>query len=1307
MVAVDVANIHTLYVIAMLITSTLTGLIITVPPASAGTSGHISSNTAWTGTIYIEGDVIIDMGVILTINPGTHVKFNGYYSLFVEGTLLSEGTGANMITFTSNDTTPLPGDWKQIRVNATGHMEMSYSNLSYMGWGIYLWDSPGNNMSHCEFNSNNRCAYIIQPYNNVTNCSFFNGNQGIFIEGNNILIRDNNFTSISKAIDVTISTNCYIINNTFWNNRESIVIYGEKVKQRYNLTIPTSNLVQNKPVYYFFDLKDQTLDGIDGGHITLAACSNVTLSNSTILVNHGDPISLLYSENCTVQDCNASNHEIFGYSVDYSDYNQYFDCSAYNNENNAFRVVNSINNNFDNCVLVNNSQGFQFVLSTANMVVNTTILSSQYNDFQLWMGNGYCTALNCQFNSNKVDCTSDTDIFNVQWFIDLHTINTTFASVPNVNVWVNNTENGTVDSFAGITDAFGWAHDVICSEYMENSTGKYYFTPHNFTVSKSTKYGWSYFIADKSMVWNMIMDLPGIDNNPPYATSFLPIGPNEPVDSNIIIQWNEEMNWASVENSFNYTDGTTVWTSVDGIWSHDPVTKISSFNPTMNFERGIQYTVTINTTANDTADNFLDQNNNFIGGEWPGDVLSWSFTTINDNPTISISSLLGTSDWTGATPHAIWWNCTDVEDKAADSLTLFLNYTSSDGSGVIAGPLLNESAKPHVWVLPAIDAADVVVHATVIDSNGAKGYFDTQAFTIDSTSPQLTAISPVNNSAGNSLATVITLIFNEPMNKAETQAAFTLKNSTATVAGTFSWNAQGTQMSFTPTQSLDLNTVYWVNTTIAAQDDSEPGNALAIFNSSVFTTLIAMDSIGPAVTIGPKIEPAIVYVDGIHDTTIWINATIDDFNLGNSTIAAAELMIWDDHTPTIQGGTGIPMIAADGTFDEMNESVTIDQDGFLSQPAMTLYYWVHGQDSDGNWGDWELVTLEIADRRLPQIASYSPTGTSVSPNSSVLFSFNEVMNHTSVYSSLSVSPFLDGAGGYFFNTGNYQDYNYTLFNKFYQNITYTITINSSIAKDTTGNFLDGNKNGIAEGSPADDFTWSFTTWADRDGDGIPDNIDPDDDNDGVNDTDDAFPRDPNETLDTDGDGIGNNADTDDDGDGVPDSEDLDPLDSTIGADTAPPSAPTYLNVTVQENGIFVKWEASPETDVHHYCVYRSTDNSAFSRISNVTGLTSFFDGDVANDTTYYYKVTAVDNASNESPFSGVEHITWQKSEQTPPPISNNDYWPYLLLMIIAVIVILAVLMVLKKKPKKPEDTENKEEHQNEVTEETDNNDQTL
>ncbi|MEK9876159.1 MAG: hypothetical protein VW684_05805, partial [Betaproteobacteria bacterium] len=60
---------------------------------------------------------------------------------------------------------------------------------------------------------------------------------------------------------------------------------------------------------------------------------------------------------------------------------------------------------------------------------------------------------------------------------------------------------------------------------------------------------------------------------------------------------------------------------------------------------------------------------------------------------------------------------------------------------------------------------------------------------------------------------------------------------------------------------------------------------------------------------------------------------------------------------------------------------------------------------------------------------------------------------------------------------------------------------------------------------------------DNDRDCIRDELDLDDDNDGIVDEDDLFPFDGQEWLDTDGDGTGNNADTDDDGDDVLDEED--------------------------------------------------------------------------------------------------------------------------------------------------------------------------
>lgn len=58
----------------------------------------------------------------------------------------------------------------------------------------------------------------------------------------------------------------------------------------------------------------------------------------------------------------------------------------------------------------------------------------------------------------------------------------------------------------------------------------------------------------------------------------------------------------------------------------------------------------------------------------------------------------------------------------------------------------------------------------------------------------------------------------------------------------------------------------------------------------------------------------------------------------------------------------------------------------------------------------------------------------------------------------------------------------------------------------------------------DTFPDDPSAWADLDGDGFADTVDPDDDGDGVADRDDAFPFDPSEWADTDSDRIGDNAD---------------------------------------------------------------------------------------------------------------------------------------------------------------------------------------
>jgi hypothetical protein len=182
-------------------------------------------------------------------------------------------------------------------------------------------------------------------------------------------------------------------------------------------------------------------------------------------------------------------------------------------------------------------------------------------------------------------------------------------------------------------------------------------------------------------------------------------------------------------------------------------------------------------------------------------------------------------------------------------------------------------------------------------------------------------------------------------------------------------------------------------------------------------------------------------------------------------------------------------------------------------------------------GNERIVWFEVRiDARLPQIVNTSPSNQSsgFEINSSIMIIFSEPMDVEETSNYLSLDP----AGDF---TASWDETREILFISFETtNLAYGTSYNLTIDS------LISDSNGIPMGS---DFTLQFTTrFGDTDGDGMRDDVDHDDDGDGWEDSEDAFPLDPTEWLDTDGDGVGNKADTDDDGDGHDDSRDAYPLD---------------------------------------------------------------------------------------------------------------------------------------------------------------------
>jgi hypothetical protein len=125
--------------------------------ATTTITSNISSNTTWSSsTVYIiAGNIAVDPGVTLTVNPGTIIKFGTQNRLTVDGTLDARGTSADPITFTSyyddipggdsggdGFTTPQAGDWDSIRTYTTGSTTLQCANISYGGHNPGYYD-PG------------------------------------------------------------------------------------------------------------------------------------------------------------------------------------------------------------------------------------------------------------------------------------------------------------------------------------------------------------------------------------------------------------------------------------------------------------------------------------------------------------------------------------------------------------------------------------------------------------------------------------------------------------------------------------------------------------------------------------------------------------------------------------------------------------------------------------------------------------------------------------------------------------------------------------------------------------------------------------------------------------------------------------------------------------------------------------------------------------------------------------------------------------------------------------------------------------
>ncbi len=90
------------------------------------------------------------------------------------------------------------------------------------------------------------------------------------------------------------------------------------------------------------------------------------------------------------------------------------------------------------------------------------------------------------------------------------------------------------------------------------------------------------------------------------------------------------------------------------------------------------------------------------------------------------------------------------------------------------------------------------------------------------------------------------------------------------------------------------------------------------------------------------------------------------------------------------------------------------------------------------------------------------------------------------------------------------------------------------------------------------------------------------------------------------------------------------LKSSAGAEV---SRPTGVTAEAGVGEVRVSWDQNAEDDIAAYDVYRGPSPDPTTNITSVSDTTGYTDTDVTNETTYHYRITAVDTAGNESDFS--------------------------------------------------------------------------
>ena len=291
--------------------------------AQTNVSGGIHVNTTWTlaNSPYIVVDtVVVFPGITLTIQPGVVVKFNNTMQLEIrQATLITNGTSANPITFTSNSSSPTPGIWESIYLNQCVSAGFNYCNFSYSKYGIANSSTLQISIKNSNFTFNTNGIY--QCFINMDSCVFKHNTNGINTAMGPGKILNSIFTNNQSGLLNNYGSKT--INCIFNSNQTGITISGYRVLIKNCVVDSNTTLGVSLPPSGNYDTIFNNQIKYNGIGLESAAASSGAIITKNVFDNNN--IGIKESNNVDSIYCNRicnSTSYAFYYNAN-SNYNAY------------------------------------------------------------------------------------------------------------------------------------------------------------------------------------------------------------------------------------------------------------------------------------------------------------------------------------------------------------------------------------------------------------------------------------------------------------------------------------------------------------------------------------------------------------------------------------------------------------------------------------------------------------------------------------------------------------------------------------------------------------------------------------------------------------------------------------------------------------------------------------------------------------------------------------------------------------------------------------------------------------------------